>query len=287
MSIKRIKYLNKRNNASFEIVKFEDFISRTKKEMLEKDYRLNFFSMLYITEGSSFHSIDFKEYKIGKNDLVILEKNKIHSFRVDKSIKGYVININEPFFIQNNENYDYNLLAFFEAPFEKPILQIDTDKTSTNRIILDLIYNEYNRGEYTEKKTLIKTLFQSFISSIRYENNSNIQHFSISIYKTYYKYRELVEKNFTTIKDVQTYASIMGVTKKTINKACRDCADISAKQLIINKILIETKRLLLKNELKNYEISYQLGFEEPSNLASFFKRYASISMSDFKKNFIS
>jgi AraC-like DNA-binding protein len=287
MSIERIKYLNKRNNASFEIVKFEDFISRNKKSMLEKDYRLNFFSMLYITEGSSIHSIDFKEYKIEKNDLVILEKNKIHSFRVNKSIKGYVININEPFFINNNINYDYNLLAFFEAPFEKPILKINTDKTATNRILIDLIYKEYTTGVYREKETLIKSLFQSFISSFRYENDSIIQHFSISVYKTYYKYRELVEKNFTTIKDVQTYASIMGVTKKTINKACRDCADISAKQLIINRLIIETKRLLLKNELKNYEISYQLGFEEPSNLASFFKRYAFISMSDFKKTFIS
>ena len=287
MAIKRISYKNKyKDNADFEIVKIQDFFKRNKKQVLEKDFRLNFWTMLYITEGESFHSIDFKEYRIEKDDLVILEKNKIHSFRVNDSLKGYIVNINEPFFIESYSLYDYDLLAFFEAPFEKPILKINTSNNSTNKVLIDLIYREYCTGNFEDKEKLIKTLFQSFINSLRYENKASLNHFSISSYKTYYKFRTLVEQNYTVIKDVETYSSIMGVSKKTINNACRDCADISAKHLIINRIIIETKRLLLKNELKNYEIANKLGFDEPANLAAFFKKYTSLSMSTFRKYFI-
>lgn len=286
MGIKRISYKNKnKNNANFEIVKIQDFFSRTNKKILEQDFRLNFWTMLYITSGQSFHSIDFKEYKIKKNDLIILEKNKIHSFRVNNSLEGYLVNINEPFFIESYSLYNYDLLSFFEAPFEKPIVEINTSENSTNKILIDLIYREYCTGKFEEKENLIKSLFQSFINSLRYENDENLNHFSISTYKTYYKYRSLVEQNYTFIKDVDTYSSIMGLSKKTINNACRECADISAKHLIINRIIVETKRLLLKDELKNYEIATKLGFYEPANLAAFFKKYTSLSMSDFKKQF--
>jgi AraC-like DNA-binding protein len=38
----------------------------------------------------------------------------------------------------------------------------------------------------------------------------------------------------------------------------------------------------MKGDMKNYEISYELGFNEPANFAGFFKRYVGVSIRDFK-----
>ena len=288
MSIKRVSYLNKgRKNANFEIVTFSDFFKTRPKSLIEKDFRLNFWILLYITKGSGVHSIDFFEYPYKAGDLFVISKNQVHSFRVNYEVEGYIININEPYFIENGESRDMDMLSFFETPYGKPIIHIDTTKKSISRQLIDLLYKEYlfyeekfNKDKNSEK--LIKSLFNSFVYSIRGENKNKIKSFSSTSYKNYFEYRELVEKNFCKLKSVSDYEKIMGLTKKTINAACRECADISAKQLIINRIILEAKRLLVQGNLKNYEISNKLGFDEPANFANFFKKNTKLSMGEFK-----
>ncbi|MGD1823130.1 MAG: AraC family transcriptional regulator [Pleomorphochaeta sp.] len=285
MAVKRISYNNKyKKNTNFEIVTIKDFFNRVKLSYLKKDFRLDFYSLIYITKGSSFHSINFVEYEIKKDNILVLEKNKIHSFRNPRDLEGYIININEAFFNKGVNRIDFDLLSFFEMPIESPILNINTDKKETNRNIIDLLYKEYENGEYSiNKEKLLNSLFNSFVHSVSLERKNNSKAFTINSYKIYFKYRDLVNEYYKTYKDVKDYESMMGVTYKTINKATKECTDISAKQIIINKIILETKRLLVLNELSNAEIAYELGFLEPSNLSHFFKIHAKVNMKEFKK----
>lgn len=283
MGIKRVKFYNiERKDTDFEIVTLKHFFATRPKQLIESDCRLNFWSIIYITEGNGKHSIDFNVYPYKAGDLIVISKNQVHSYRVNYEVSGYIININESFFIENKENRDMDLLVFFETPYGNPILQVDTSKSTTSRQLIDLIFKEYLIGDENSEK-LIKALFASFIFSIRSENRDNIRKFSASIYEHYFEYRELVEKNFTILKTVLDYEKLMGLSKKTINSACRECAGISAKELITNRIILEAKRLIVQGKMKNYEISNTLGFDEPANLAGFFKRYTGISMREFRQ----
>jgi len=58
--------------------------------------------------------------------------------------------------------------------------------------------------------------------------------------------------------------------------------DLSAKQFIIDRILLEIKRYLAQGELTINEISDLMGFDEPSNLTKFFKRYEGLSPKEFR-----
>ena len=281
MALTRVLYNNKyKKNTNIEIVTVKDFFKRVKLSFLKKDFRLDFYSLMYITKGEASHSINFNEEIIKKDNLVVLEKDKIHSFRDPKDIEGYIININEAFFMNTNNSLDYDLLSFFQLPIETPILKINTNIDQTNRTLIDLLYKEYEYSEYNEE--LLSSIFYSFIYSIKKELKAVQNQFTINSYKTYFRYRELVNKNYKHLKDVKDYARILGISYKTINKACKECTDISAKQIIINKIIIEAKRLLLSNELTNTEIAYKLGFEEPSNFSNFFKIHNGTSMKNYR-----
>lgn len=79
----------------------------------------------------------------------------------------------------------------------------------------------------------------------------------------------------------------MGLSKRTINLAYRDCAGISAKELITNRSILEAKRLVIRGNKENYEITEILGFDELANLAGIFKKYTGISMKEFRtKNLV-
>ena len=177
---------------------------------------------------------------------------------------------------------DMDMLAFFESPYGQPVLQIDTSTGATSRQLLDLIYKEYLAADLTSGK-LIKSLFTAFIYSVRKEKSDNVKKLSAVNYEHYYEYRELVEENFSEFKAVIDYEKLMGLNKKTINLACRECAGISAKELISNRVILEAKRLIVQGKMKNFEISDALGFDEPANLAGFFKRYTGMSMREFRK----
>ncbi len=284
MSIKRVDYYNE-ISLNIEINTISNFFQTRPRSMIEKDYRLNFWILIYITKGEGIHSIDFKEYPYVAGDLIVIPKNRIHSFRVNHEVEGYIININESYFFEYGIKFDIDTMSFFEAPPDKPIMKVDIRKTTTNRQLIDLLYKEYLSADIKYRKDLIKALFVSFIYSIRNENKEKIRYISDTSYRHYYEYKELVEENFKELKKVSDYAKLMGLSKKTINAACRECVDISAKQLIINRIILEAKRLIALDKMKNYEISNMLGFDEPANFSAFFKRNCGINVSDFRKNY--
>jgi AraC-like DNA-binding protein len=280
--VSRVKYDNRINKMNFEIVKLSNFFRTRPSKLIETDFRLDFWMLMYITEGEGIHYINFKEYRYKAGDLILLSKNQIHSFRTDYEVKGYMINVNEPFFFEGEDGYNFSIMSFFEVPYEKPILELDISNESTSRRLIELIYREYNNASGIEVN-LIKSLFLSFVYSIRRENREYINEINENHYKIYYRFKQLVEEHFIEIKSVGDYAQLMKLSRKTINLACRKSVDLSAKEVIINRIILEIKRLLSQKKLLNYEISYELGFDEPSNLAGFFKRNTGMSMNEFRK----
>ncbi len=284
MGIDRVSYHNRnREDSPFEIVTLQGFFNTRPRELLERAFRLDFWSLMYITEGEGVHSIDFIEYPYRAGDLIVISKNQVQAHHVNHTVRGYVININEPFFIERGNSRDMDILSFFEATYGQPLLHVDISKGTTSRELIDLIYSEYRRDD-NSTDDLIRAMFASFTYSMRKENRESLRTFSAATYEHYHTYRELVELNYTKLKAVIDYESLMGLSKKSINAACRECAGISAKELIINRIILEVKRLLVQGKLKNYEISDALGFDEPANLAGFFKRYTGVSMRVFRQS---
>lgn len=274
---------NEKNN--FEILNLRDFFRDSLKKDLNNYFRDDFWMLIFITGGKGSHTIDFKEYNYEKENLVILKSRSVHSFGLNNNLDGYIIKLKESFFFEELNKEGIDLLNFFDfLPNNCPILKIKLSNNSTNKIILDLIFKEYLEFKKNNSKNLIRSLFKSLVYSIFLNKNEDISFSLKPEYKYYKKYCELVEMNFKILKVVNHYSKLMGVSVKTINSACRKFGNISAKQLLINRIILEAKRLLIFDELKIYEISYYLGFNEPGNFSAFFKKYCGISMNEFKNN---
>ena len=114
---------------------------------------------------------------------------------------------------------------------------------------------------------------------------SNKQRENIGSYKWFIQFKNLVEVHYKEKKSVQDYAKMMLVSSKTINQATRIAVDLSAKQFIIDRILLEIKRYIGQGDFTINEISDLMGFDEPSNLTKFFKRYEGVSPKEFRMEY--
>ena len=94
----------------------------------------------------------------------------------------------------------------------------------------------------------------------------------------------MVEEHYAEHLVLDDYSDMMGVSKKTINKATRAIVDLSAKEFVNHRLFLEIKRHLSQGDLLIYEVSDLMGFDEPSNMTKFFKKYEGISPKQFQQN---
>ena len=92
----------------------------------------------------------------------------------------------------------------------------------------------------------------------------------------------LIESHFKTEHSVAFYANKLFKSPKTLSNTFAKL-NKSPLQIIHERIVLETKRLLIYTDKTAKEIAYEVGFEDASHLSRLFKKSTQQSPSDFKK----
>ncbi|GKT34000.1 helix-turn-helix domain-containing protein, partial [Aduncisulcus paluster] len=100
-------------------------------------------------------------------------------------------------------------------------------------------------------------------------------------YQIFMDFMELVESHYKDKHTVAEYADLLHVSPKTVNAYTRKAVDKSAKQFIIDRLVLEIKRYLSTGDMTMSQIAEELGFTEQTNMTKFFKRYTGMVPSDF------
>ena len=96
------------------------------------------------------------------------------------------------------------------------------------------------------------------------------------------QYRAAVEDGFRRCHLVAPYARDLGCSTRSLNRACRAAGGVSAKQVLVARLVLEAKRLLAHTDDTVAAISHDLGFDEPTNFVKFFRRETAITPLAFR-----
>ena len=91
-----------------------------------------------------------------------------------------------------------------------------------------------------------------------------------------------LEGTFHKRLTVLDYAQKLGYAQSTLSRACVATVQMTAKEVIDRRVVLEAKRLLVHSHATSAHIGYQLGFAEPSNFVKFFKRMTGTTPLDYK-----
>jgi len=134
------------------------------------------------------------------------------------------------------------------------------------------------------KSEILKRYLEIILIEISQNNKKGLPTNNIN-YKRFIQLKKDLKNNFKLHKNVGFYANKQYITSKTLNIAVREIVDQSAKQFINGYIILLAKRLLTSSQLSTTEISYELGFNEPTNFVKFFKNMEGATPSVFQKVF--
>ena len=157
----------------------------------------------------------------------------------------------------------------------------DLDKYEKKRIetLFDQIYTESN-ANLANSTAVIQSEMHTLL--LEFKRIGKCDSRISTIPEVLNRYKTLVDSYFVKERQVQSYAYKLGVSPNYLNILAKKHLGKSALEIINERVLLETKRLLLRTDFEISEIAYRLGFNELSYFSRFFKRNTGITPHEFK-----
>lgn len=99
------------------------------------------------------------------------------------------------------------------------------------------------------------------------------------------KFSKLVEQHYRTLHKVADYADLLFVTPKNLSKKIGLVSKNTPNDIIKERIVLESKRLLAHTQLTVKEIAYSLNYEDDAYFIRFFTKNTGLSPISFRKQF--
>jgi AraC family transcriptional regulator, transcriptional activator of pobA len=96
--------------------------------------------------------------------------------------------------------------------------------------------------------------------------------------------RRLVEEHFREQRLIGFYAEKLAVTPDRLNDHVKRASGVTAGHMIRQRVLTEAKRALVFTGQPIHEISYDLGFADPSHFARFFRKQTGMTPQRFRES---
>lgn len=265
----------------FLVDRFEDMVE---PENIEFPHKHNFYSIMWITNGKSKQHIDFKNYTIFENTLFFISPGQLHLFEEWEDIEGFVIAFTESFFLQifQNKNILFEL-SYLDNLYENPFLQLKNEDIKALQPIVDLLFQESKNSEQNPDtiQALLLVLLRCIQKLFSAKNEQNNHKHQIVIFK---QFKNLVELNFNKNLSVSDYASQLNISAHLLNTFIKATSGKTTTEIIKERIILEAQQLLHFSELTVSQIADQLGFDDSSYFARYFKKEVGLSPLDFRKN---
>lgn len=266
------------NPTEFEITRFEQMDELD----IDDPHKHTFYEIIWIDEGISKQVIDYQEYEISPNTLFFISPNQLHHFEEWQPLKGGSIFFTESFFLQNYQDKNKLFeLTFLDNFYTKPYFQYDEEDFNEIRQIIDLLFKEKQRSNYSPK------IAQSYLHILLAQIQRNIdtqtaktsnKHYII----TYKKLKNLIDTHFTQALTANDYALKMNMTQHHLNLVAKQVTGKTTTQLIRERSILEAKRLLTFTDNPVSDIAIDLNYFDLSYFAKVFKSETGLSPLEFR-----
>jgi AraC family transcriptional regulator, transcriptional activator of pobA len=244
-------------------------------------HRHLFYELFFFYGGSGTHIIDFREFDLSFHCIQIVSPHQLHQVIQSSDSKGYVIKVN-PVMISSNPllNNFFNLIQYNKH------FNIGVKISQEEEVILRqscLYLSKYNPNN-EESVFALLSFISLFISIIKKHQEVSRGDNSLGN-DLFTEFLMHVEKNFLLEKSTDFYTEQMHISLNILNNTVKERTGMSVKKFLIQRVLLEAKRLIAHSNKSVKEIAYDLEFLEPAHFTNFFKKHTGHTPSGFRINY--
>jgi len=241
--------------------------------------------VLFIPENAIIQ-VDFQEIEMKTDSLLFINPNVV--LKPCETVGGQLMHFNKDFYcvqIHDQEVACDGIL--YNNVFEIPFINLNEKQSvEIQRIISDIQTEMKDEDSSTEEmlRILLKMIIlkstriwkqQHQLADI--EQQADVQFLR--------KFSKMVEQHYKTLHTVADYADLLFITPKNLSKKVKLVSKETPNEIIKNRIILESKRLLAHTSMTVKEIAYSLNYEDDAYFIRFFTKNTGISPSTFRKQF--
>ena len=228
-------------------------------------HKHNFFHLVVITKGSGWHEIDFERHDVKKGSIFFMLPAQVHSWAMSKDTCGVVIEFEGLSMFSGDEAYN-----IFSDALMPSVNYFEVAGATREEIFT---HAQKMLKEYEEEKKDFEILLRLHLATLLLLFSRIIQDQPKKVSRVS-KFREdftnLIEKHYKKHHGVEFYAKTLGITPKALTAKVKRIIGKSVRDLIQERCILESKRLLAYSDLSVSEIAIELGFDDPNYFTRFF-----------------
>lgn len=237
-----------------------------------------YFQVHYVASGAVRVHMDDSLYRLDGPMIFLTPPAFAHAFVTDDHAAGHVLTVRQPVIT--------DLLnaapALVEGPSVAPIcLSIQSlapeyqPEIQALARLFDRLRTEFQLAGAGREQALRLLAQLVFLSLLRLAPASMpappARKDDLALFRAF---NALLEAHFQEHWAITRYCELLGVSDLRLNEACRRVAGHSSKRLVHERLLQESKRLLIFSHHSVAEIADLLGFKDPAYFSRFFSRMA-------------
>jgi AraC family transcriptional regulator, transcriptional activator of pobA len=267
------------SSEAFSIRDIRDFVAA--KSMIQALHRHDFFYILALEKGSGTHEIDFVSFKVRSNSIFFMRPGQVHQLALKAGTAGYLMEF-KPEFYRPHDKVSSQLLRKASSMNH---YQLKTGRFKKLNSTLNLIFQEYIDKQEGYLEVIKASLGILFIELVRHHHQNVTSHVKAYPQERLEEFLELLEKNVLDMKQASQYADRLNLSLYQLNAITKTALGKTCSELIIEYIILESKRLLLATSSQVSQIAHQLGYDDISYFIRFFKKHTGHSPEAFRNNF--
>ena len=267
----------------FKVQTIKNFLENRDRKQ-EGAHSHNYYEMIWLTRGCGTLYVDMQEHPVENNMIHIMKPNQIHQFYMQEGMDGFVFSFTDSFFKMDEYDFDWaGQGGLYKLFTEGRTLRIPTEMEEELKEIAQKMIREFE-NEQPHRMEILKRFFKIFLIYLTRWTEEHMDSIEQSRETELVKnFLESLDKNFKEKKMVAEYADELMVTAAYLNRVVKKHTGSSAGHQIRQRVVLEAKRMGRYSGAGMKEIAYNLGFLDPAHFSRFFKSFAGMNFSDFKR----
>ncbi|MEQ9438656.1 MAG: helix-turn-helix transcriptional regulator [Cyclobacteriaceae bacterium] len=250
-----------------------------------KSHRLNFYAIIFITDGNSgTHYIDFNTYQYKKGNLIFIAKEQVHAFSSLQNNDGYIVLFTEDFLTKSMAHEDTIFLQqLFNYQLYHPVVQLTSGQFSEFKTIVAMAQHEREQSSDFASERILRSYLNLLLLKSQRLRKEHTNYHDSSYYQEFIQFQQLLRKDLFLSRRVSYYAEQLNMSSKKLNMITQEMVNMPVKTYITSSLVLEIKRILANSSMTVNEVGYETGFEEPTNFVKFVKKHTHSTPVELRK----
>lgn len=232
--------------------------------------------------------VDFQEFQLTTDALLFINPGVVIKSDDPRAVGQLLLHFNRDFYcvqIHDQEVACDGIL--YNNVFEVPFVNLNDGQSDDIQNIISAIEAEMENQDSSTEEMLRILLKLIILKSTRIwkeqrKLSAQDQQADVNFLR---KFSKLVEQHYKTHHKVADYAEMLHLTPKSLSKKISLLSKLTPNEIIKNRIILESKRLLAHTTLSVKEVGHRLNYEDDAYFIRFFTKNTGISPMSFRKQF--